>query len=887
MIGTQLTHYEIVAHLGSGGMGDVYAATDLKLGRRVALKLLPDAFAHDADRLLRFQREARVLAALNHPNIAAIYGIEDAGARRFLVMELVEGQTLAERLARGPLPIGEVLTITVQILNALDAAHEKGIVHRDLKPANIKITSGGVVKLLDFGLAKDTSVDVRDLSQMTTDTALGTRAGLILGTAAYMSPEQARGLAVDKRTDIWAFGCLVYEMLTGRAAFAGETITDTLAAVLEREPDWSALPPSMPPKVRRLLERCLTKDPRRRLRDVGDIPSDLEDEWISDGVTTTAAIDSTSVSLRRWQISAIASILALVATSIVLAVMLARGPRSAPTSAADVVAARLTTYTGSQRSATLAPDGQSFVFVSDHDGQPDIWLRQVSGGEPVRLTNDLAEELDLAFSPDGENIYFSRTDGGEQAVWRIGRLGGQIQKVVSGAHSPAPSPDGRNLAYMVPESDPNFETLEVSRLDGGSRRAVSAQIPNFPRVRPAWSPDGFRIAYARAGLLQPANLFVVDLRDGQDRQATRFTRVGANVGQAVWLPDNRHIVVSYLPSSQARGVNDLGLLDVTDGSISRITTSIDNSFTSPSASANGSRLIATATSQVLEVWKVPLGSADPDVNGRAAMRLIDATQAPSFTFVSRDKRVLLFNSPASGSRNLWTMPIDRSSRAKQVTNVLGDVIQHSALSPDGKRVVFVSTAGGWADLWIQNVDGSDLRQLTSDPASDAWPTWSPDGSTLLFDSTDSGAGRQTKLMSAAGGPSRTLIDGRFRGDWVEQPDGTGTWIITSNGVDAIRLIDVEQGQVVWQEPAPGSPSALPMFSPDRRFIAVQFQETRATDAINIIDVATRQRRVAARLPFRVQFRVDWVDNGTALIVNRADTMSHIVLFDRFSEPEIP
>ncbi len=270
--GTRLGPYEIVAPLGAGGMGEVYRARDTRLGREVALKVLPEAFARDAERLARFRGEAQVLASLNHPNIAAIYGFEDSGAARALVMELVEGPTLAERIKGGTISLDEALPIAKQICEALEYAHEHGIVHRDLKPANIKITNNDAVKILDFGLAKALEGDPAsiDISSSPTITRMATQAGIILGTAAYMSPEQAKGKSVDRRTDIWAFGCVLYEMLTGKMAFTGETVTDTLAAVIRAEPEWSAIPASTPSRIRDLLQRCLKKDARQRLQSIGD-----------------------------------------------------------------------------------------------------------------------------------------------------------------------------------------------------------------------------------------------------------------------------------------------------------------------------------------------------------------------------------------------------------------------------------------------------------------------------------------------------------------------------------------------------------------------------------------------------------------------------------------
>ncbi len=269
--GTTLGPYSVTALIGQGGMGEVYRARDTKLGRDVALKVLPDVFADDPERLARFQREARVLASLNHPNIASIYGLEESGDTRALVLELVEGPTLAERIAQGAIPVDEALPIAKQIAEALEAAHEKGVIHRDLKPANIKVRDDGTVKVLDFGLAKalDTA-PADDLDQLPTRTSEATQTGTVLGTAAYMSPEQARGKSVDRRSDIWAFGVVLYEMLTGTRAFQGEAVADCLAKIIERNPDYDALPPDVPPSIRQLVFRCLEKDQRERLRDIGD-----------------------------------------------------------------------------------------------------------------------------------------------------------------------------------------------------------------------------------------------------------------------------------------------------------------------------------------------------------------------------------------------------------------------------------------------------------------------------------------------------------------------------------------------------------------------------------------------------------------------------------------
>ena len=295
LTGRRLGTYQVHERIGAGGMGEVYRARDMKLGRDVAIKILPSVFVNDPDRLARFEREARVLASLNHPHIGAIYGLEDADGLRALVLELIDGDTLADRIARGPIPLADTLIIARQIADALDAAHEKGIIHRDLKPANIKVTPDGVVKVLDFGLARivSTSDGGTSDSRRPTITIEGTREGLVMGTAPYMSPEQVRGKTADKRSDVWAFGCVLYEMLTGARAFEGDEVSDTMAAVLRGEPNWTSLPVSTPTPIRRLLCRCLEKERTRRLADAGDARLDIEE-----ALTAPSAIDSAVAQVR-------------------------------------------------------------------------------------------------------------------------------------------------------------------------------------------------------------------------------------------------------------------------------------------------------------------------------------------------------------------------------------------------------------------------------------------------------------------------------------------------------------------------------------------------------------------------------------------------------------
>ena len=428
-VGTRLGHYGVTALLGEGGMGQVWQATDTQLGRQIALKILPDAFAADPDRLARFKREAQILASLNHPNIAGIYGIEEAEGTRALVLELVEGPTLADRIRKGPIPVDEALPITKQIAEALEAAHEAGVIHRDLKPANIKVREDGTVKVLDFGLAKALDPNPEgDPSQSPTLTAAATQMGVIMGTAAYMSPEQAKGKPVDKRADVWAFGCVLFEMLTGRRPFRGDDVSTTLARVIDRDPDWDELPNSLPPVVAIFLRRCLTKEPKQRVHDVADVrlamagAFDVPAPPAVELPETPAAVPQ----LQVWQRPIPASLVALgIAAVVGLVVWTLTRP--------DVIPIGLVRFTivppdtaplspGGGGAPAISPDGTQVVYRSGQGGAGQLTLRPIDqfDGAPVRGTENARDPF---FSPDGEWVGFV-TGGGATTLQKVSIFGG-------------------------------------------------------------------------------------------------------------------------------------------------------------------------------------------------------------------------------------------------------------------------------------------------------------------------------------------------------------------------------------------------------------------------------------------------------------------------------
>jgi serine/threonine-protein kinase len=424
-----IAHYRITGKLGEGGMGEVYRATDTKLGRDVAIKVIPEVFALDPDRMARFEREAQVLASLNHPNIAAIYGVE----HRALIMELVEGPTLAERIRKGPLAMEEVLPIARQVAEALEYAHERGIVHRDLKPANIKFTSEGRVKVLDFGLAKALSNDAAasDPASSPTLTMRATLAGVIMGTAAYMSPEQARGTAVDKRADIWAFGAVLYEMLTGRQVFGGETVSDTLAAVLKTDPDWSALPAGTPSSIRRLLIRCLERDRKRRLADIADARLEIDEALSGTPEFPAPAALADKRAAFRWWVTAV-SLVAIAGLAIGALHFRESPPQSLPIRF-EIPAPEKSSF--GDFGLALSPDGRRLAFIAGGpDGQPMVWVRSLDSVAAQALPGTGGAGYLPFWSPDSRFIGFL--------------VQGKLKKIEVGRHS------GRALHKRYAKSRP-------------------------------------------------------------------------------------------------------------------------------------------------------------------------------------------------------------------------------------------------------------------------------------------------------------------------------------------------------------------------------------------------------------------------------------------------
>jgi Tol biopolymer transport system component len=704
LLGRQFGPYRILSPLGSGGMGEVYRAHDNKLGRDVAIKTLPAEFARDPERLARFRREARTLASLNHPNIAAIYGLEESGEADWLVLELVEGETL-----RGPVSIPDALRFAEQIAEALVAAHEKGIVHRDLKPANVKVTPQGRVKVLDFGLAKAIlgSEEARDLSQLGTATNGETLAGRIVGTPGYMSPEQARGKDVDQRTDIWAFGCVLYELLTGKRAFQGETIPHTIEAVLEREPDWQALPAKTPAKIRDLLRQCLQKDAGRRLNAIAE---------------ARETIEKAQRGWSRWRVAMIAA-----AALALLAAGAAWVLKPTPPAAVRAEFSRVTSQPGVEWFPSLSPDGKWLVYAADSGlANRRIYLQSVNSQNALDLTRDsTADDDQPAFSPDGERIAFrSSRDGG--GIFVMGRTGDAARRVTRMGFNPSWSPDGTQLAFTTanvglypqnPGAGNELWTVAVST--GETRRLL-----NEDAVLPSWSPHNQRIAFTRGmGSGAQGGVWTIPAKGGT---ATPVTGDPARNWNPVWSPDGKYL---YFVSDRS-GTMNLWRVPIDEASGKTLAepepiTTPATYLAHPSLSADGKRIAYSSVLIAANIQQLTLDTSIA-IKGDPAW-VTSGSRLWSTPDPSPDGEWVVFYSLTQPEGQLYVSHPDGTG-LRQVTNDMA-VDRAPRWSPDGKWIAFFSNRSGRLALWKIRPDGSELQQI-SEGGGGYYPTWSPDGSRI-------------------------------------------------------------------------------------------------------------------------------------------------------------
>jgi serine/threonine-protein kinase len=763
LTGRRLGIYEILSPLGAGGMGEVYRARDTRLGREVAIKVLPREWAPDAERRARFEREARLLAALNHPNIATIHGFEIVDGMSMLVMELVEGDTLANWTGQPDL----VVSIARQMADALEAAHEKNIIHRDLKPANIKITAGGVVKLLDFGLAKlapggESAGRIATASQ--TIAMAATREGLILGTAAYMSPEQARGQAVDKRTDMWAFGCVLYELLAGRAAFSRETITDTLAAVLEREPDWQALPQTTPPALRRLLRRCLEKDPRHRLRDIADARIEL-DEAAGPGVDETATDrDVNRRGISRWLWAAAA----LTIAAGVAALVWALSPRAGPTSASAVTRTTVTLPpdqeldTGNSAGPlAISPDGLHLAYVAHGGGHTQLYVRSldafaakpieetegaqypffspdsewvaffadrklkrvsIRGGAPLTICDAAVIGRGGTWAPDGTIVF----DPGAVGLMRVPAAGGRPEPLTS----QDASIDASNLSWphFLPDGTALIATIGLEGGENSTLAVLSTQTGRWRQLLP-----GSQAQYLPSGHLL---YHAITVREGEIHAVPFDAKTLSLRGTPVAVVDS--VFRAQNGGAAYYAVAQNGTLIFTPGGYARTLVRVDRhgrrtpltddhrGFRSPAISPDGLKVAVTIDPRPSKLWVY-------DIARRSGIPVATEGHNLSPVWTPDGRRVTY----TSNSEIFWR-PADASAPAERLLERRGAQYATS-WSGDGRLLLFndVQVGTNQADIWVLPLNEAPDSVIAT-AAVESGARLSPNGRWLAYQSDETG-----------------------------------------------------------------------------------------------------------------------------------------------------
>jgi eukaryotic-like serine/threonine-protein kinase len=832
MVGKQIGHYRIERLLGSGGMGEVYVADDLKLGRRVALKVLTTELAGDPHRRERFEREARAAAALNHPNIVTIHSVEEVDGVPFLTLELLDGSTLAEIVPSAGLPLDRLLALAIPLTDAVGAAHQAGITHRDLKPANVMVTSDGRVKVLDFGLAK-LREEVRSTAD-TMPTAALTGEGRIVGTVMYMSPEQAEGKPVDQRSDVFSLGIILYEMATGVRPFAGDTQLSILSAIMKDTPrPITEARAGLPRELSKIVNRCLAKDPEDRYQSAKDLRNDLralKNELTSGEVVpvtsasgVAAAPPAPTSTGSRTRVFAVAGVVLIGA--IVAAVMWSQRTTAPPQTAArpfdSINLTRLTT-TGTAGVAALSRDGRYVAHVSARDGKASLWLRQVATTSNVEIV--AAGDVNyrgLSFSPDGDHIYYAAYPRGANLgnLYRVPVLGGGARLIAEDVDTAATfSPDGSQLAFLRGAPDAGESYIIVAGADGTNQRklAVRKRPLNFTLLSLAWSPDGKSIAATGNNESElSGQVVIVDPASGTERVlATPQWRV---IGGVAWLADGSGLLVNAQESA------------------------------------------GEASSQI---FLVPYPSGTPrrltnDLSSYAGVSV--APDGRSFVTVRNERRA-----------TIWTMPLDDASKAVAVTTEASadDGAHGIAWMPDG-RVVYTTEAGGNPDIWIMSADGSGRVQLTSTLGQDVSPRVTSDGKYIVFTSDRDGGIRAWRMAPDGSGATRISPDivARARA----YPSADSKWVYYSEQSGEIRRAPIEGGapeKVISDDVLKRLSAALPpefhepMLSPDGTLLAGHY-----------FDAASRGERVAlvpiaggaVKLLNTVPASASWMPDGKSMI----------------------
>jgi len=769
--GETIDHYRIIERLGSGGMGDVYLAQDLKLGRRVALKLLPQRFTEDAERLRRFEQEARAASALNHPNILTIYEIGNAGSTRYIATEFVDGTTLRAYIAGKPLKNDETISLTIQIGNALAAAHAKGIIHRDIKPENIMLSRGvhptrtiGNVKVLDFGIAKLADADVLQ-TDMPTRPIIRTSEGIAMGTTPYMSPEQLRGEAVDTRTDIWSLGIVLYEMLAGTLPFDGNTSADLRAAILRDE--WSPLPSEVPDALKSIVKNALRKDRMERYQNIGEMLIDLQRLQSRTVNTLQAAVARPTSSLeyiseirrhKRGQAIVIGLlVLGVVGSAIWIKKFSWSNPKAFGVSFQSAKIMRLTT-SGKVIDAAISPDGKYVAHIVDDGGQQSLWVRQVATQSNVEIIPPTeADYGGLTFSPDGNYIYYvvATKSAPAGALFQVPSVGGVSGKVLTDIQSPVSfSRDGKRFAYLNYSFKDAEDVLMIANVDGtGVRRLAgrrgNEQFYRGPGSAISWSPDGKTIA-SPAGNSSPENYMTVVTVSVESGEINFFTpQKWRGIKQVAWLPDGKGILVIAWDT----GFFHYQIWEVAypKGTARPITNDLSNYFTL-SLDANSDALITVQAETVANIWIAPANDSG-DAKEITSGRHFDSDPA------WMSDNTLLYDSDEGGSPDLYaTNTQDGNARRFSTSpNFNQQVLLWPSVSPDGRYIAFASVTSDNPHIWRMDLDGSNPLKLTEEYASH--PQWSPDSQWIFYVSYEDNATAIRKIAASGGQSARLIKDG--------------------------------------------------------------------------------------------------------------------------------
>jgi Tol biopolymer transport system component/tRNA A-37 threonylcarbamoyl transferase component Bud32 len=806
MVGKVLAQYQISEKLGEGGMGVVWKARDTRLDRFVALKTLSAEKLADPERKRRFVQEAKAASALNHPNIVHIYDIADADGVQFIAMEYVAGKTLDQSIGRKGLRLNEALKYAVQIADALAKAHSAGIIHRDLKPSNIMVTENGLVKVLDFGLAKLAETATGESGETATvrePEGPNTEEGTIVGTIAYMSPEQAEGKKVDARSDIFSFGSVLYEMVTGRRAFHGDSKLSTLSAILKDDPKpVTSIMPDVPRDLEKIISHCLRKDPERRFQHMADVKTLLDElkEESDSGKLTGITAGATGRRPRLIWVLVGATILLLAAAGVGLWLL-------RPASHAVPKLVPLTSYPGQQRDPAFSPDGKQVAFAwnGEKEDNFDIYVKLVDAGTPLRLTSNPADEYEPAWSPDGRYIAFSRAFSDHTEIWMIPALGGAERKL--GELAPqypgaglSWSPDGKYLALVdkiAPREPASIFLLSVET--GDKRKLTSSPTEYAGDFGPLFSPDGKTLAFVRYSSAGSGEIYVLPVTPdgrplGEPRRLTHDERLILGLD---WTADGRRIVYS---SGQLGSMNLL-TIPASGGAPERLAVA-DQNPTALSISRSGSRLVYERDIVDLNIWRIP-GPNSSD-NKSAPSRFIASTQWDLEPQFSPDGTKIVFSSARSGSFEIWVC--DREGKnAVQLTSSNGPEVGSPRWSPDSRWIAFDSLKAGNSDIYVISTDGRPARRLTTGPHNNTRPSWSTDGRWIYFGSNRSGdwqiwkqlaqGGAAVPVTKTEGGEEAfESLDGKSV--YYAKLDAPGIWKVPAAGGEETRVLD-RGGVAVW------------------------------------------------------------------------------------------